>query len=396
MSGNGKSGMSVRQWLPLIGLTLSAFVFNTSEFMPIGLLTDIAAGLHVTEARAGMLISVYAWMVALLSLPLMLLFARMEYRRLLLCTLALFVASHLLSAVAGSYGVLMVSRIGVACSHAVFWSIASPLAVRIVPEKRRSLALSMIVTGTSVAMVAGMPLGRVIGLYVGWRTSFLCVAVLAAVILCYLLAVFPKVPGGKSFSVHQLPALLRNRVLVGIYLMALLVPTAHYTVYSYIEPFLEQVAGLRADWITLTLTAFGAAGIFGSILFARYYDRQPSRFIGAVVVCIALLLLLLRLAAFDRYTVMALCVVWGVAVTAFNVAFQAETIRTVPEPAAPVAMSIFSGIYNVGIGCGALFGGAVCTWRSVADIGYAGGALAVAAVAFCMFGLLPRLKRRMA
>ena len=85
---------------------------------------------------------------------------------------------------------LMASRIGVACSHAVFWSIASPLAVRIVPEKRRSLALSMIVTGTSVAMVVGMPLGRIIGLYVGWRTSFLCVAVLAAVVFCYLLAVF--------------------------------------------------------------------------------------------------------------------------------------------------------------------------------------------------------------
>ena len=149
--------MSAGQWLPLVGLTLSAFIFNTSEFMPIGLLTDIAVDLHVTEARAGMLISVYAWVVALLSLPLMLLVARMEYRRLLLVTLALFIVSHLLSAVAGSYAVLMASRIGVACSHAVFWSIASPLAVRIVPEKRRSLALSMIVTGTSVAMVVGMP-----------------------------------------------------------------------------------------------------------------------------------------------------------------------------------------------------------------------------------------------
>ena len=136
--------MSAGQWLPLVGLTLSAFIFNTSEFMPIGLLTDIAVDLHVTEARAGMLISVYAWVVALLSLPLMLLVARMEYRRLLLVTLALFIVSHLLSAVAGSYAVLMASRIGVACSHAVFWSIASPLAVRIVPEKRRSLALSMI------------------------------------------------------------------------------------------------------------------------------------------------------------------------------------------------------------------------------------------------------------
>ena len=386
--------MSAGQWLPLVGLTLSAFIFNTSEFMPIGLLTDIAVDLHVTEARAGMLISVYAWVVALLSLPLMLLVARMEYRHLLLVTLALFIVSHLLSAVAGSYAVLMASRIGVACSHAVFWSIASPLAVRIVPEKRRSLALSMIVTGTSVAMVVGMPLGRIIGLYVGWRTSFLCVAVLAAVVFCYLLAVFPKVPGGKSFSVRRLPVLLKHPVLVGIYLMALLVPTAHYTVYSYIEPFLQQVAGLPAEWITLTLTAFGAAGIFGSMLFARYYDRRPARFVAAVVVGIALLLLLLRSAAFDRYVVMALCIVWGIAVTAFNVAFQAETIRYAPEDAAPVAMSIFSGIYNVGIGCGALFGGAVCTYLSVADIGYAGGVLAVAAVVFCLCRLLPLLKGR--
>ena len=84
----------------------------------------------------------------------------------------------------------------------------------------------------------------------------------------------------------------------------------------------------------------------------------------------------------------------GIAVTAFNVAFQAETIRYAPEDAAPVAMSIFSGIYNVGIGCGALFGGAVCTYLSVADIGYAGGVLAVAAVVFCLCRLLPLLKGR--
>ena len=113
-----------------------------------------------------------------------------------------------------------------------------------------------------------------------------------------------------------------------------------------------------------------------------------------MVVGIALLLLLLRSAAFDRYVVMALCIVWGIAVTAFNVAFQAETIRYAPEDAAPVAMSIFSGIYNVGIGCGALFGGAVCTYLSVADIGYAGGVLAVAAVVFCLCRLLPLLKGR--
>ena len=135
------SNMSLKQWLPLVGLTFSAFVFNTSEFMPIGLLTDIASDLEISEARAGMLISVYAWVVMLLSLPLMLLVYKMEYRKLLLCTLALFIISHVLSAVSTGYAFLMASRIGVACSHAVFWSIASPLAVRIVPEEHRSLAL---------------------------------------------------------------------------------------------------------------------------------------------------------------------------------------------------------------------------------------------------------------
>ena len=148
-----------KRWMALIGLTFAVFVFNMSEFMPIGLLSGIAADLDVTEARAGMLISVYAWVVALLSLPLMMLVSGMEFRKLLFCTVTLFIVSHVLSAMSHSYTALMLSRMGVACAHAVFWSIASPLAVRIAPEGRTSLALSMIVAGTSIAMIAGLPVG---------------------------------------------------------------------------------------------------------------------------------------------------------------------------------------------------------------------------------------------
>lgn len=109
---------SFKRWLPLIGLTFAVFVFNTTEFMPIGLLSDIASDLHVSEARAGMLISVYAWVVALMSLPLMIVASRMELKRLLLTIIAVFVASHVASALAEGYYTLMLSRIGVACSHA--------------------------------------------------------------------------------------------------------------------------------------------------------------------------------------------------------------------------------------------------------------------------------------
>ena len=103
---------SFKRWLPLIGLTFAVFVFNTTEFMPIGLLSDIASDLHVSDARAGMLISVYAWVVALMSLPLMIVASRMELKRLLLTIIGVFVVSHVASALADGYYTLMLSRIG--------------------------------------------------------------------------------------------------------------------------------------------------------------------------------------------------------------------------------------------------------------------------------------------
>ena len=379
-----------KRWMALIGLTFAVFVFNMSEFMPIGLLSGIAADLDVTEARAGMLISVYAWVVALLSLPLMMLVSGMEFRKLLFCTVTLFIVSHVLSAMSHSYTALMLSRMGVACAHAVFWSIASPLAVRIAPEGRTSLALSMIVAGTSIAMIAGLPVGRIIGLYMGWRASFLCIAILSAAILAYLAFVFPKVPSDGSFSVKELPTIFKNPVLVGIYILTFVIVTGHYTAYSYIEPFMIQTAGMNDDWTTFTLTAFGIAGILGSMLFSRYYATKQNMFIRMALAGVAVLLLLLHIAAINPYLVLLVCVLWGIGMTSFNVAFQAETIKAAPHATA-IAMSLFSGIYNLGIGCGALAGGAVCTYLSLPDIGYVGGAFAVAACVFCFVRLLPLL-----
>ena len=156
--------------LPLMGLTLSAFVFSTSEFMPIGLLTDIAQSFAMTPAEAGVMITVYAWMVGLLSLPLMLIACRMDLRRLLLLTLALFTIGQAGAGLAASFPALLAARIAVACAHSVFWSIAAPLATRLVTREHQPFALSLVAAGSSVAMVFGLPLGRVVGLALGWRT----------------------------------------------------------------------------------------------------------------------------------------------------------------------------------------------------------------------------------
>ena len=161
-----------RFWVPLCILTVAGFTFNTSELIPIGLLSDIAGSFGVSEARAGMLITVYAWVVALMSLPLMLLFARMEYRRLMLGVVGVFVVSHIATVLSTGYYSLMVSRIGVALAHSLFWSIAPAMAVAVAPKSRRATALSALVAGGGVALVAGLPLGRVLGIVAGWRMTF--------------------------------------------------------------------------------------------------------------------------------------------------------------------------------------------------------------------------------
>ena len=385
---------SFTRWLPLIGLTFAVFVFNTSEFMPIGLLTDIATDLNISEARAGLLISVYAWVVAIMSLPLMIMVSKMELKRLLLSIIALFVVSHVASAFAEGYYTLRLSRIGVACSHAIFWSIGPPLAVRTVPDGKRALGLSTIATGSSVAMVVGLPLGRVVGLYVGWRMTFLSIAIISALIFIFIAVVFPKLQSRGKFAFKQLPALLHNRVLVGVFIMSVFFATAHYTGYSYIEPFLGKVASMSPDLVTLVLIVFGASGMLGSIAFSKYYMANRRRFMLVMTLGPALCLLLLQVAAASLLSVVVVCIMWGAMATAFNIAFQDNTIRFAPENATSIGMSIFSGIFNLGIGSGAYVGGLVVSHLSIDYIGYAGGIIGLIATLYLVVRYFPNMRRR--
>ena len=270
---------ALKLWAPVAGLTLSAFIFNTSEFIPIGLLSDIARDFQITESQAGTIITVYAWIVTVLSLPLMLLASKVEFKKLLLGILGLFVVSHFLSAVAPSFITLMLSRAGVAFSHSIFWSIASPLAVRIAPQGKRATALSLVVTGTAVAMIAGLPLGRMVGLYMGWRATFFSIGLVALAVAIFLLFIFPRVPANtQGSSVAKLPGILKNPALIGVYVLTALIFTANFTGYSYIEPFMAQVAHMPESEITFSLTLFGVAGILASIFFSRCYEQHPKFF----------------------------------------------------------------------------------------------------------------------
>ena len=392
-TGAGDS-VTPRQWLPLIGLTLCVFVFNMSEFMPIGLLSDISADFGISEAQTGMIISIYAWAVAILSLPLMLLLRRMQYRMMLLMCVGLFAAFQFLAGVANSYWMLVFARLGVAVAHSIFWSIASPLAVRVVAPELQKLALSMIAAGTSIAMIIGLPLGRVIGLALGWRMSFIVIALASVAILMLLVAVFPKVDNPGTFTLRRLPDIFRNRVLVGIYVMLAIYVTGYYTGYSYIEPFLAQTAGMSETMITVALTVFGLAGIGGSMLFTKVYDRTRYRFIAMALIGSAVCLALLLPSTVSMVCVLAVCTMWGFFATSFNISFQNETLRASPSDATAISMSLFSGIFNVGIAMGSIIGGAVTDHGSVDHIGFVGSAFVIVATVIALTYVFRMMRRR--
>lgn len=374
-----------KQWVSVCALAVGAFIFNTTEYIPIALLSDIGQSFGKPATEVGMMITVYAWIVALLSLPLMLMTKNIERRKLLLMLFALFALFHALSFFSWNFNILMVSRIGIALTHAVFWSITASLAVRLAPTGKTNQALGLLSTGTVLAMVLGIPLGRVVGQYFGWQLSFLLIGVCAAGVMLVLAKNLPALPSQNTGSLSSLPSLFKRRNLMLLYAMTVLIITAHFTAYSYIEPFVLQVGGFKAEQVTIVLSLYGLAGFAASYLFGKWFAKSQRLFmLGAVAVILLSALLLLPFASFP-YAVYALVFIWGVAIVIVSLGMVSKVLAFASD-ATDVANSIYSGLYNVGIGGGALLGHYVTVWFGLSNIGIAGALLAAAGLAVC--GLL--------
>lgn len=371
-------------WLRVVTLAIAAFIFNTTEFVPVGLLSDIANSFAMSTPQVGIMLTIYAWMVALTSLPFMLLTSQMERRKLLIGLFTLFIASHVLSFLAWNFTVLVISRIGIAFAHAVFWSITASLAIRLAPAGKRAQALSLIATGTALAMVLGIPIGRVIGQYFGWRTTFFIIGLGALFTLVALIKLLPKLPSEHSGSLKSLPLLFRRPALMSLYVLTVVVVTAHYTAYSYIEPFVVNVAGFTANFATLLLLVLGGAGIIGSLIFGRLGNRHASALVCGAIALLTLCLGALLLVANSAVTLALLSIVWGIAIMIIGLGMQVKVLALAPD-ATDVAMALFSGIFNIGIGAGALVGNQVSLHLSMADIGYVGAIPALTALCWSAF-----------
>ncbi|AHE63679.1 sugar efflux transporter [Pasteurella multocida] len=365
-----------RQFARVITFALAGFVFNTTEFIPVALLSDIAQSFAMPVSQTGLIITVYAWVVSLMSLPFMLLTAKAERRGLLIKLLVLFILSHLLSVIAWDFWVLVLARIGVALTHSIFWAITASLVIRVAPKDKKSQAIGLLAIGCSLAMILGLPLGRLIGQFFGWRVTFAIIALIAIGILCLFYQLLPHLPSKNAGSLNSLPTLFKRPLLLGLYALTMIIISAHFTAYSYIEPFMLNISTMSHSMATFVLFVFGLSGITASLLFNRYYNAGPIRFILFSMGLLTATLLLLFIASQQTWTMFLLTFFWGIGIAGIGLGLQIRVLHLAPD-ATDVAMAIYSGIYNIGIGAGALLGNQVMQHYGLAYIGVAGALFAV-------------------
>lgn len=385
-----RSGLTA--WLPVITLAFSAFIFNTSEFVPVGLLTAIGHSFSMSAAQVGIMLTIYAWCVALLSVPCLLLTGKMERRKLLMGLFALFIVSHVLSAFAWNFSTLMLSRLGVATAHSVFWAITPSLAVRIAPKGQGGKAVSLVALGVSIATIIGLPLGRVIGEAFNWRASFAIIGAVALIVALLLYRMLPIVESRNAGSLRSIPQLFRRPALVSAFILSLIVVTAHFSTYSYIEPFIETIANWSSQFATSILFVFGIAGIIASFSFDYLNRRFPGMLLNGVIAVLALVMAALLPFSHSKVALVAIALVWGIALTLFFLSMQIRVLNLAHD-ATDVGMAFFSGIVNFGIGCGALLGSQVSLQLGMEHIGQFGAVIAAIGLVFCIvscwrFGLV--------
>ena len=367
-----------RAWAGVVVLSLVAFAFITAELLPVGLLTMMASDLDRSRSQIGLLVSGFALVVALASVPLTRLTGRIPRRGLLAVTLILFAAANAVSAVAPTYAVLAGARLVVALTHALFWSVASATVTGTLPVAVRGRVVALFSTGASLAPVLGVPLETWFGQQAGWRAAFATLAGLGLVAAAAVVVLIPSYPPAAGGSARGTAPDARR-------FAALLVATAvgiagFFTLSTYVAPFLLDVGGFTDAALAPLLFVSGAAGVAGTIGVGRALDSRPiASLLAPLGVGTVSLLGLTLLGAVQPATVCLLAGA-GAAYAAFATAVQSRMLQLAPG-STDLASAGISTVFSAGIAAGSLLGGALLPGPGPRPLGLAGGLLTLTALA---------------
>lgn len=368
------------RWLAVTSVAVGTFAVVTSEMVPVGLLTTIATDLQVSDGTAGLMVSVPG-LVAAISAPVLAITTRRLDRRIpLLAMMGLLVLANVLSSIAPTYPVMLAARLLTGVAIGGFWAFASGLAPRLVHERAVGRATSVIMSGVSVALVLGVPASTFLASSLGWRAVFLIVAALALVVFAVLFKALPVMPGDAAGGARE-PLTGRIKLLLAV---TVLIITGHFSAYTYLAPFLEQVSQAGPALIGAALLLFGAAGVIGNFVGSGVTARHP----GAALVVRALLIGLAATALALSVTPLVPLTIWGLAYGGVGVALQLWIMQWGGRELATAA---FVSAFNISVSLGSFLGGRVVDGVTASAVMWVGAGLALVSAAFA--GIVGRSRR---
>ncbi|WP_426122844.1 MFS transporter [Pararhizobium sp. PWRC1-1] len=351
-------------WLGVVSLAIGSFALVTSEFLPVGLLPDIASSLEITTGQAGLLVTMPG-LVAAVAAPFTIAFAGgIDRKKLLVSLLVLLVASNIMAAVATGLPQLLIGRFMLGLAVGSFWTIAGSLGPRLRPGAEGVRANALILSGISFGTVAGVPAGALIGDMFDWRASFWAGAALSVVSVLFVAALLPMLPSANRRGIAGLPKVLaRPKARIGL-LAVLAIFLAQFAAYTYVAAFLNERSGISGPLLTTVLLANGVAGFFGNMLGGWVAGKQ----VNAAVISASLLIggsaLILLVVGSNQFAAVTLVIVWGLGFGMLPIGMQ-SFLQSAAKDALEDMQALFVTVGQIAIGTGALIGGSIVDYAGL-------------------------------
>jgi predicted MFS family arabinose efflux permease len=369
--------MRPRPLVALIALATAAFAYVTAEGLPVGLVTPMSSDLDVQPAAIGLLVTVYGAVVVVASIPLATLTLTWRRRRVMIVVLGVFTVTPIAAALAPTYGALMAARIVMALSQSLFWAAVVPVAAGMFAPERRGRAIALVFAGSSLAGVAGLPVGTWIGQLAGWRIAMGSVAVIAFAVAAAIWRWMPEPTmqttadaGGPEASVARYVALIALTVLgVG----------GLYVSFTFYALFVTSVAALGASAVAPLLLVRGIAGLGGVWAGGVLADRRPRMSLLIPSAVQAGALAALWIAGTAPGVLAASTLLSGFAFSALTTALGTAVLKVAPRNVNLAAAGLSAGV-NVGIAGGSLAGSLLVSGAATVSPSAVAGTVAVGAV----------------
>jgi DHA1 family inner membrane transport protein len=372
-------------WVGLVVLAGAIFSSVTSEFLPTGLLPDMARDLHASISQVGLLVTIFAGTVVLSAMPLSALTRNFSRKSLVVVVLLVNAAAGVLAAIAPNYEVLLGARVLGGLAHGLFWAVVGAYAAHLVPKPQIGRAVAITSGGGTAAFVLGVPVGTALGHALGWRLAFASIAVVMVVLAILVVRFLPAVEHRVSLSTGEIPLpARRDRTLPGVIVVCLIIvvmATGHNLFYTYIAPWLIGVVHFSESAVAPLLFLYGGAGAIGLALAGVIADRLPRR--GVLIVSGAVLLAVTALALVSQvpWAAVVAFAFWGAVFGGLPAMFQTRMMHVASPRIRDLASALFTTSFNLAIGGGAFLGGALLDRFGL-------GVLPFVDIAFIVLGLV--------